>query len=116
MKIRYVLVALLATSPTQAADLLCDGKAFVRRGESYERSVLVSLNQADDSIRINTANGWAKGNLGSDPQTYKGNLLTPSGTRYWYNLDRYTGEVMWTVSDSPVVEFMGFCKPAKPIL
>lgn len=95
-------------------DLLCTGSLFFH-GDPINHSLIAKINAPSDSVGFNTVNGWAVGPLGVDAQTYMGTLRTSNGTLYWYNLDRYTGELVLSIQGSTKVEFSGSCKPAQPM-
>ncbi|MCI2243793.1 hypothetical protein L3067_04120 [Xanthomonas sp. PPL568] len=115
MRLFAFVAAVLCAPAAGATDLLCDGQLFIPGRDPVPYSSLASVDAEAGTVRIKTLNGWAVGPLGTDPQTYMGTLATPSGKSYWYNLDRYTGEAMWMLSQTSVVEFTGKCKPARPM-
>lgn len=115
MRLIAFIAAALCAPVAGATDLLCDGQVYIPPRDPISQSSLATVDSKSGTVRIKTLNGWAVGPLGNDPQTYMGILVTPSGKTYWYNLDRYTGDAIWMIHPTSVVEFKGKCQLTKPM-
>lgn len=104
---------LLACTPTAvAAELYCEGESF--SGEIAARSSIVFTLDAENAwANVETHSGIAEGPIQVTSRLYVGTLRTPSGVNYWFNLNRFTGElILGPMSSEPRmdrIEFSGVC-------
>lgn len=109
-----ILSATLAAESAVAAELYCQGDAWLRIGEPVKHSMLLSLDTQKGSASAQTFTGTATGEIEVDSQLYKGTLHTASGRSYWMTIDRYSGELHLSIPAESRAEFVGVCTQREP--
>jgi hypothetical protein len=107
-----ILSATLAAESAVAAELYCQGDAWLKIGEPVKHSMLLSLDKGSASAQ--TFSGAATGEIEVDSQLYKGTLHTASGRSYWMTIDRYSGELHLSIPAESRAEFVGVCAQREP--
>ena len=106
------LVMLMLCGGVQAQELYCEGVTFVG-SEEVKISTVIKWDPKTLSVTLGTNAGEASGTMQETPKLYMGTLVTGSGVNYWFNLDRFTGALIYGQSkpDETMaqVEFTGTC-------
>lgn len=118
---KYLLLLLLVLpNAVSAEDLFCEGNVYFQ-GQKVDATRVFRLDKAASRASVQTYNGWASGTFVTDPEIYRGRLDAPDGQAFWFNLNRFNGDLIVVPTyDDPsrktIVDFEGTCKRAEPKL
>ena len=113
---KFWLIVLMASSAAQAEDLLCTGTIYAD-GQPIPITRVFSLDADGQRASVQTKEGMASGAIEADPEIYKGRLYAAGGAVFWFNLNRYTGSLVFVPMPAEnqygTTDFNGECKRAE---
>ncbi|HEX4852750.1 MAG TPA: hypothetical protein VFV21_01105 [Arenimonas sp.] len=106
------LVFAALTGQAAAQELYCEGVTFFQ-SEEVRISTVIRWDAETLAVTLETAVGEARGTMQETPKIYMGSLATESGVTYWFNLDRFTGALIYGQQQvdgrMATAEFTGTC-------